>query len=80
MNELTLSEGRQELGRLSDAEEPHKRKHGDVFLNRWPVQHGEKRMRQRRQKGLLQRTEKYDIVKDTVRGDWKMEGLNLLDK
>lgn len=33
-------------------------------------------MRQRGQKGLLQRTEKYDMVKDTARGGQKTEGLN----
>lgn len=37
-------------------------------------------MRQRGQKGLLQRTEKYDMVKDTARGGQKTEGLPLLDK
>lgn len=46
---VTLSKGGQELGRLSDAEESHKRKHADIFLNRWPVQHGESWMRQRSQ-------------------------------
>lgn len=28
---VTLSKGGQELGRLSDAEESYKRKHGDIF-------------------------------------------------
>lgn len=68
---VTLSKGGQELVRLPDAKEPHKRKAWRYLLNTL-----ESWMRQRRQKSLLQRTEKYDMVKDAARGGWKTEGLN----
>lgn len=78
---MTFSEGREELQRCSDAEEAHKRKHGDIFLNRRPVHHGERWMRQGRQKGLLQRVEKYDMVKDCERRlEDRRTQLALLDK